>query len=228
MFNVDTILLGINLEDRKKEIETIAGRTRVITDCDYVRTVNNKIKSKLYLDDNNRKKLQKVIEIQQIAKSFHFKFRRKDLDRNLDIIRYSKDEGYGFYYNETRHTLSVHLQHWLVEDFTADEIINNTRKKLMDYFGLTEEELEPLTLRRIDYYCDYRFRDEIELEIIKNIIIKTSDQFYSYKKEIKDEPSKYVVKYLALKKNKENYKDVKLSVEKITVIDKEEDDNYEI
>lgn len=98
----------------------------------------------------------------------------------------------------------------------------------LDYFGLTEEELEPLTLRRIDYYCDYRFRDEIELEIIKNIIIKTSDQFYSYKKEIKDEPSKYVVKYLALKKNKENYKDVKLSVEKITVIDKEEDDNYEI
>ena len=56
-----------------------------------------------------------------------------------------------------------------------------------------------------------------------NIIIKITDQFYTYKKEIKDKPSKYVVKYLALKNGSE-----KLSVENLTVIDKEVDDDYEV
>lgn len=222
MFNVDTIFLGINFEDRQKEVEMLAERTRIMTDYEYVKTVNEKIRNKLYLDDENRKKLKKVIELKQMAKQSHHILTRKDLSRNLDIKRFGSDDGYGFYYNETRHTLSIHLQHWLIEDFTAEEIINNTKQELMTYFGLTKEELEPLTLRRIDYYCDYRFRDEMELEIIKNIITKITDQFYTYKKEITDKPSKYVVKYLALKDENE-----KLSVEKLTVIDKEEDDYYE-
>ena len=46
MFNVDTIELGMNLEDRQKEIETILGRSKVIIDYNYVRTVDNKIKEK--------------------------------------------------------------------------------------------------------------------------------------------------------------------------------------
>ena len=222
MFNVDTILLGMNFEDRKKKVEMLAGRTKIITDYVYVKTVNEKIRNKLYLDDDNKKKLKKVIELKQMAKQSHYILTRKDLSRNLDIKRFGSDGGYGFYYNETRHTLSIHLQHCLVEDFTAEEIINNTKQELMSYFELTVEELEPLTLRRIDYYCDYRFRDEMELDIIKNIITKITDQFYTYKKEITDKPSKYVVKYLALKDGNK-----KLSVEKLTVIDKEEDDYYE-
>ncbi len=222
MFNVDTILLGMNFEDRKKKVEMLEGRTKIITDYGYVKTVNEKIRNKLYLDDDNKKKLKKVIELKQMAKQSHYILTRKDLSRNLDIKRFGSDGGYGFYYNETRHTLSIHLQHCLVEDFTAEEIINNTKKELMNYFGLTVEELEPLTLRRIDYYSDYKFRDEMELEIIKNIITKITDQFYTYKKEITDKPSKYVVKYLALKDGNE-----KFSVEKLTVIDKEEDDDYE-
>lgn len=222
MFNVDTIFLGINFEDRQKEVEMLAGRTKVMTDYAYVKTVNEKIRSKLYLDDDNRRKLKKVIELKQMAKKSHYILTRKDLTRNLDIKRYGSDGGYGFYYNETRHTLSIHLQHWLIEDYTAEEIINNTKQELIDYFGLITEELEPLTLRRIDYYCDYKFRDEMELEIIKNIVTKLTDQFYKYKKEITDQPSKYVVKYLALKNGNE-----KFSVEKLTIIDKEEDDYYE-
>ena len=222
MFNVDTILLGMNFEDKKKEVEMLAGRTKIMTDYGYVKTVNEKIRNKLYLDDDNKKKLKKVIELKQMAKQSHYILTRKDLSRNLDIKRFGSDGGYGFYYNETRHTLSIHLQHCLVEDFTAEEIINNTKQELMNYFGLTVEELESLTLRRIDYYSDYKFRDEMELEIIKNIITKITDQFYTYKKEITDKPSKYVVKYLALKDGNE-----KFSVEKLTVIDKEEDDDYE-
>ena len=228
MFTVDTMTFGMNLEDRKKEKETITGRKVTIIDNNYVITVDAKIKSKLYLDDENRKKLQEVIEKENIAKMFLFRFRRKDLDRKFDIIRYGKDGGYGFYYNETRHTLSVHLQHWLVEDFTAEEIIENTKQKLMMFFGLTKQEINPLTLRRIDYYCDYRYRDNMELEIIKNIITKIPDQFYSYKKEITDEPQKYVVKYLALKFNRKKYGNIEFNISRKTIIDKEEDDYYEI
>ena len=85
-----------------------------------------------------------------------------------------------------------------------------------------------MTLRRIDYYCDYRYRDNIELEIIKNIITKIPDQFYSYKKEITDEPQKYVVKYLALKFNRKKYGNIEFNISRKTIIDKEEDDDYEI
>lgn len=226
MFNVDTIFLGMNLEERQKEIKTLMGENKTVTDFEYVRTVNEKIKSRLYLDRKNRKKLQKVIEMQNIAKSYHFKFSRKDLSRELDIFRCGKDGGYGFFYNETRHRLSIHLQHWLVEDFTADEIINNTKQELMNYFGLTVEELEPLTLRRIDYYCDYRYKDDNELKVIKNIMTKVTDNLYSYNKEITDKPEKYVVKYLALKGKEAQYEETKFTISKRTIVDKEEDDEY--
>ena len=86
MFNVDTMTFGMNLEDRKKETETITGRKVTIIDNNYVITVDAKIKSKLYLDDENRKKLQEVIEKEKIAKMFLFRFRRKDLDRKFDIF----------------------------------------------------------------------------------------------------------------------------------------------
>ena len=65
-----------------------------------------------------------------MAKRSHYILTRKNLSRNLDIKRFGSDGGYGFYYNETRHTLSIHLQHWLVEDFTAEEIINFSVEKL--------------------------------------------------------------------------------------------------
>ena len=45
MFNVDTIFLGMNFEDRQKEVEMLAGRTKVMTDYEYIKTVNEKIRN---------------------------------------------------------------------------------------------------------------------------------------------------------------------------------------
>lgn len=96
----------------------------------------------------------------------------------------------------------------------------------MNYFGLTVEELEPLTLRRIDYYCDYRYKDDNELKVIKNIMTKVTDNLYSYNKEITDKPEKYVVKYLALKGKEPKYEETKFTISKRTIVDKKEDDEY--
>ena len=228
MFNVDTISIGMNLEDRKTEIKNVLGRIREVTDYNYVRTVNDKIKIKLHLDDENKKKLQKVIAMNQMARELFFRFNKDYWSKKLDITRYGRDGNYSFFYNETRHTLTIHLQHSLIEEFTAEEIIENTKQELMDYFGLTIQELEPLTLRRIDYYCDYKYRDDVELQVIKNIITKITEQFYTYRKEITDKPEKYVVKYLALKGNSKKYQDDKFIISERTIVDWEEDDEYEV
>jgi len=227
MFNVDTMELGMNLEDRQKEIETILGRKKTITDYNYVKSVDSKIKEKLYIDTENTKKLKMLIDMKNTARKIYPFSTRNEFDIKIDIFRFGKDGGYGFCYNQTRHTLTIKLQHWLIEQFTAEEIIANTEQELMKFFGLTTEEINPLTLRRIDYYCDYKFRDDTELEIIKNIISKLPDQFYSYRKEITDEPEKYVVKYLALKGKGHKYEDTKFNISKKAIIDKEEDDEDE-
>ena len=82
MFNVDTIFLGMNFEDRQKEVEMLAGRTKVMTDYEYIKTVNEKIRNKLYLDDDNRRKLKKVetftesVYIKKFISNFHIRRRR--------------------------------------------------------------------------------------------------------------------------------------------------------
>ena len=88
MFNVDTIELGMNLEDRQKEIETILGRSKVITDYNYVRTVDNKIKEKLYIDAENKKKLKMLIDMKNTARIISPISTRDGLDIKIDIFRW--------------------------------------------------------------------------------------------------------------------------------------------
>jgi len=202
MNNVDTMTLGMNLEDRRKKIKLLFDN-KIIVDYEYVRIVDEKIKNKLVLDEKNRKKLQKVREIQNTRKKLDI-FRLNKSRDVTEIYMYGKDEYYSFFYNTTRHTLSITILHDLIENYTADEIINNTNNELMRYFDLTKEELNPLTLRRIDYFCDYRYRDDLELEIIKNINLKTADYIYpNYRKELEDSADSYIVKYLSFKEKKQ-------------------------
>ena len=117
--------------------------------------------------------------------------------------------------------LSITLSHYNIEEFTSEEIINNTRDKLVKYFGLEKTELIPLTLRRIDYYCDYRYSDEDELLIIKQLMTKVTDTLYTYRKEITDTPTTYTVKYLSLKGKTQKYEDITFDISKMTLFDKE-------
>lgn len=203
MFNVDTISLGINLYD-------IGCKITSNNTTQHIYHMDNKIKSKLYLDDENRLKLSKLKNSRS----------RYIIYSSLDCIyRFGRDNGYSFCYNETRKSLTVTLLHYNVEQYTAEEIIKQSREKVIEYFELEATEFPDLKLRRIDYYCDYRYRDSQEYAIIKSIIATATTSFYSYSKEIEDTDEKYVVKYLGRKCNAQEYRKTKLSIENKKVID---------
>lgn len=60
MFNVDTITLGMNLEDKTLSYTDLVGNIRLRPDYNYIKRVEVKIKSRLYMDSNNRKKETKA------------------------------------------------------------------------------------------------------------------------------------------------------------------------
>lgn len=219
MFNVDTITLGMNFENKTQSYIDLYGNIKTRPDYKYLQKVEKKIKARLYLDSNNRLKRQKLLAKKKWLKDKGYGY--SNITKHDYIYWFGQDKGYSFCYNETRHVLSITLAHYNIEEYTAKEIINNTRAKLIEYFMLESTELMLLTLRRIDYYCDYRYRDEEELLIIKQIMTRVTEQSYTYKKEITDTPETYVVKYLALKGNRQKYKDVKFNISRNTVIDKE-------
>lgn len=219
MFNVDTITLGMNFENKTQSYIDLYGDVKKRPDYQYLQKVEKKIKARLYLDSNNRRKKQKLLSKQKWS---NYKWDRySNITKQDYIYWFGQDKGYSFCYNDTIHVLSITLAHYNIEEYTAKEIINNTRDKLIEYFMLESTELMQLTLRRIDYYCDYRYRDEEELLIIKQIMTRVTEQLYTYKKEITDTPETYAVKYLALKGKRQKYKDVKFNISRNTVIDKE-------
>ena len=219
MFNVDTITLGMNFEDKTQSYTDLFGNIKARLDYKYIQKVEYKIKARLYLDSTNRNKKQKLLERQKWFKDTFGSY--SNIGKQDYIYWFGQDRGYSFCYNETRHVLSITLSHYNIEEFTSEEIINNTRDKLVKYFGLEKTELIPLTLRRIDYYCDYRYIDEDELLIIKQLMTKVTDTLYTYRKEITDTPTTYTVKYLSLKGKTQKYEDIKFDISKMTVIDKE-------
>lgn len=219
MFNVDTITLGMNFEDKTQSYTDLFGNIKARLDYKYIQKVEYKIKARLYLDSTNRNKKQKLLERQKWFKDTFGSY--SNIGKQDYIYWFGQDRGYSFCYNETRHVLSITLSHYNIEEFTSEEIINNTRDKLVKYFGLEKTELIPLTLRRIDYYCDYRYSDEDELLIIKQLMTKVTDTLYTYRKEITDTPTTYTVKYLSLKGKTQKYEDIKFDISKMTVIDKE-------
>lgn len=220
MFNVDTLTIGMNLEDKLKSYINLHGEINMTIDYRYIKKIEKKLKEKLYLDSNNRKMLlqkqQRKKTIIDVMEEMNHKNSKKDC-----IYWFGQDNGFGFCYNETRHVLSVTLSHYNVEKYTAEEIIGNVTNKVTSYFDINETDILPFTLRRIDYYCDYRYKDETELLAIKQVISKATETVYSYKREITDKPESYVVKYLSLKKNTTDTENPKLTISKKTVIDKE-------
>ena len=110
-----------------------------------------------------------------------------------------------------------------VEDYTAEEIKNNVIKTIIEYFELEPTELNELVINRIDIHCDYNFDDKEEFIIIRNILKKAPDNLYTYKKYLlKDDGDGYILKYLAVRKNKYVQEIVGIE-DDILVIDKEKE-----
>lgn len=209
MFNVDTITLSMNC--RQYEIEK--GQCK-ITDWKNTSRINKKIKSKLWLKSADK-------SARQDGMGSDNKIRK--------IYWYGKYRDYTFVYNENWNYLMITVPHFLVEQYAEYQIINKVRNVIMEYFDLQQEEINNIQLNRIDIHNDFKYQNDEELDIIKNILYKATDSFYTYQKQIlKDDEDGYILVYKAIRKNKRI--DTLLSVEKGKIIDKWgelENENYE-
>ena len=190
MHNVDSASFGMSLN-----LIHFNGKYRITRKYNRTKYLESKITSKLYLNDFYRTK--KVKKLEEFIKHKCRKFYNKE----DFIFWFGKHGGYSYCYNETLQFLTMTLQHDEIESYTAEEIIENLKKELIDYFELEPKDLKPITLRRIDYYCDFRYQNKYELLIIKYIIKIARDKLYTYRKEIRDITNAYAVNYISLKGN---------------------------
>ena len=203
MYNTDTLELGINFRDRKKISEDLIGEEKEEIDWEYIRKIDKKIKQKLYLNDRERNKLIKRIEYQK--KSSWLKDTTIRVEKGINYYPNKNDcifykgsfNGYNFAYNSSLYTLTIMHENKNIEKYNEIQIIENTKRCICEYFELEEGELEEITLRRIDFHNDYKYKDSLELLVIKYIISIAKDSIYTYKKEIIEEETKYVVNYIS-------------------------------
>ena len=202
MHNVDTIALSMNCRQYITDTKLI--------DWKNTSRINKKIKSKLYL-----KSVDKNIRKDSV-----------NSDKNVKKYWYGKYKDYSFVYNERWDYLMVTVPHYLVEQYTQYQIINNVQNIIMEYFNLKQQEINKIQLNRIDIHNDFQFQSNEELNIIKNILNKAPDNFYKYKKQLlKDDDEGYILVYKSIRKN-----NTILSVERGIIEDKWgelEDENYE-
>ena len=153
MFNVDTITLSINCRQYITE-------TRLV-DWKNTSRINKKIKSKLWLkqvDQNNKKYSMEP-------------------DNKTKKYWYGKYQNYTFVYNEKWNYLMITIPHSLVEQDTQYQIICKVKNIIMEYFNLKQQEINKVQLNRIDIHNDFKFQNDEELNIIKNILNKAADTF---------------------------------------------------
>lgn len=215
MFNVDTLSLTMTFR-RYIKIRKL--------DWNYIYKVQSKIMKKLVLYERDKQNREKEIRYSRLSNENRIVIDRilKNRKRRiLPIYWHGKYDGYVFTYNENWQSLTIMLPNNKVEKYTADEIKSDVRKVIIEYFNLEPAELNELVLNRIDVHCDYKFDNEVQYLIIKNIIKKAPDRFYNYKKRlIKDDKDGYLLKYIALRKNK-NIEDILTLEEKNLEVESE-------
>ena len=163
--------------------------------------INKKIKSKLWLksvEKNNRK------------------YGIGSDDKVKKLYWYGKYKDYSFAYNERWNYLMVTVPHYLIEQYTQYQIISKVQNIIIEYFNLKQQEINKIQLNRIDIHNDFKFQSDEELNIIKDILKKAPDNFYTYKKQLlKDDKDGYILVYKSIRKN-----NTLLSIEKGIIEDK--------
>lgn len=214
MYNVDTISLGVNFREHKEDsYYIVGGKQKQSCNWNKILEIDKKIQTKLYFDETNKKKLEKEckkIALSKEAKIFYSEITNKRIKKR-SIYKKGRHKEYYFTYNTTWNDLTIMVKHKAIEKYTSEEILKNLEEELTLYFGLEREDIKGITLRRIDIKTDYRYKNEEELEIIKNIVQKVKDMVRGCKKEIvQDDKKGYTVRFIAKKqKNEKDEKDEK-------------------
>ena len=145
--------------------------------------------------------------------------------KHKNIYWKGKYGSYFFTYNETWNSLTIMLEHKAIKNYTSEQILENTKNVVMQYFKLEQDEINKIVLTRIDIKTDYRYKNEEELKIIKNIIEKAKSKLLTYIKiTIQNDENGYTVKYIAKGTEEKNDKDKKGSrYIEVTIYDKEKE-----
>lgn len=203
MYNVDTISLGVNFREHKEDSYYIVeGKQKQNCNWNKILKIDEKIRTKLYFDETNKKKLEQEynkIALSKEAKMFYSEITNKKI-RKRSVYKKGKHKEYYFTYNTTWNDLTIMVKHKAIEKYTSEEILKNLERELILYFDLEREDIKEITLRRIDIKTDYRYKNEEELEIIKNIVEKVKDSVRGCKKEtVQDDKKGYTVRFIAMK-----------------------------
>ena len=199
MNNVDTITLKMSCRRFKKS--EVRNRSQK-PNWQYIFKMTTQIISrlKLYKEDKEIRERARLRLKTENLTEFIFKLSLENNKENY--FWHGQSNGLTFAFNEKWQYLLIFVPHELVAPRTEDEIIAYVEKVIIDYFSFQKEELNPLTLFRIDVKNDYQYQDNEEWEIIKNIIDKAPDTIYSYKKDVRrNDDTGYVVKYVSSKGN---------------------------
>ena len=198
MFNVDTMSLTMTFKKYENEY-----RNRL--NWSYIYSIQSKIMKKMVLYEKDRQNREKEIRYRNLCTENRILISRMLGKRKREILPiywHGKYDGYVFTYNENWQSLTIMLPNNKVEKYTAEEIQFNVSNTIVEYFKLEPSELNQLVVNRIDIHCDYKYEDKEEYSIIKNILKKAPENFYTYKKRIIDDEEKgYIFKYLAVRKN---------------------------
>ena len=206
--NIDTITLAMSFR-RCKDKSIWTKNRNADLDWRYIGRINYKITSKLYLPNKDRKIRNRAVKYRglscNVSRPLFNLFHKEEKDKKY--YWQGNYQGYQFKYNEKWQALLIMLPHDKIENYTAEQILEKTRNVIMKYFELQPDDLNELTLNRIDIYCDYRYKDKEELEIIKNVLDKAPDWLRNYKKDIEDTTKCYLLKYLSQNKAKPDIDD---------------------
>ena len=114
---------------------------------------------------------------------------------------FGKYNGYSFWYNPKWNYLTIKLAHDEIRPYYSYQIGHNVIQILLQYFELEQDDLNEIKLNRLDIHCDFKYQNEIELKVIKNILSKATDSVYTYRKKIlKDDDDGFILVYKATKK----------------------------
>ena len=198
MHNVDTIDISMSTL-QYKTVKPLYGFNHQEVDWQHTRQVNNKIKSKMWLDKTSKS------NIDQINNCLEYGLNANQVEELYKRIKYhlTYGNGYIFCFNEYWNSLSAMLPHFMVEEYDEAEILGELEFAISTCFNLEDNEMNELRLNRLDIKCDFKYKNQEEFNIIKNILEKAPDQFYTYKKQIREDTEKgYLFTYVAVRKQK--------------------------
>ena len=181
---IDTFTLCMSCTRWYKAKNVITGKYEDTINWSYTAKLQQKITSKMFQNEQDKQNMNRVVKVNE------FKWKK------AKVNWHRKYKGYVFNYYENWHSLTIMVPHYKLEDSTAKEIVEDITAVIIELFDLELSDLNEIVLNRLDIKVDFRYADETEYEIIKNVISKVADTYYCYQKNIRqDSEEGYLVTF---------------------------------